>query len=223
MIEVLLAMLLQVPVAQPCADKDTVVLGVGTQKVVGMSDPSMLRATNPGVVDLKTIGKRQLLIIGASEGNTTVFLAEDGGVRSFRVFVRKGGDGCFTNPLANQFPCGSTLEMKMVGDRTYLEGEASSLEEWRAAFAVVAKHPFVFVLGRLKADVVEHTFVEAEAALLRAGLGRLRWVRAGESVSLEGGRSEEDDARRAAVEAEWRPVLEMVLSRPVSRKSAATR
>jgi pilus assembly protein CpaC len=167
-------------------------------------------------VDLKTLGKSQLLIIGASEGSTTVWLDEDAGVRTLHVNVRKG-EGCSINGLAKLFPCGSTLEMKMVGDRIYLDGEASSFEEWSAAFAVVKEYPGVVVLGHLKPDVVEHTFVEADAALMRAGLGRLRWARAGESVHLAGERAVDDAAKIAALETQWRPTLEMVLSRPPVR------
>jgi pilus assembly protein CpaC len=215
MLAVLVALLLQGPVSQPCPATDVIRLGMGTQKLLAVSSPSALRSSNPGIVDLKQISPNQLLLIGASQGTTTLSFEQDGGVRSYRVQVEKlEGCGLGIVELANAFPCGSTLQLRMLGDRIYLDGEASSFEEWRAAFTVVDKYPSVVVLGRIKPEVVDREFVEAEAALRGVGLSRVHWVRAGNSVLLEGELPEEDRPRLRAVEAEWRPRLELLLSRP---------
>ena len=215
MLAVLVALLLQGPVSPPCPATDVIRIGMGTQKVLKVSSPSVLRSSNPGIVELKLINSDQLLLAGVAQGTTTLSFEQNGGVRSYRVQVEKlEGCGLGIVELENAFPCGSTLQLRMLGDRIYLDGEASSFEEWRAAFTVVEKYPSVVVLGRLKAEVVDRAFVEAEAALRGVGLSRVHWVRAGNSVLLEGEIPEDNRPRLRAVEAEWRPKLELLLARP---------
>jgi pilus assembly protein CpaC len=204
------ALLSQMPVAKPCPDPDAIQLGVGTQKLLAVDPALAMRSSNPEVVRLQVIGK-QLVVIGAGEGSATVWIERDGGLRGVRVDVVVARQRI---ELPIPFPCGSTLKVKLLGDRMFIDGEANSVEEWRVLLAVAEQYPAVVVLGRLKPEVVDRAFAEARAALERAGLGRARWVRAGNAVLLEGELAEGESARLAAVEAEWRPKLELVLRRP---------
>jgi hypothetical protein len=217
MLALVVALLAQMPVAKPCPDPDGFQLGVGTQKILGVDPSSVVRSSNPEVVQLRVFERKQLVVIGASEGTATVWIeGADGGVRSFRVDVLIA-DGCtgrhrIEPPLP--FPCGSTLQVRILGGRMFIEGEASSVEEWRVLLAITLQYPSVAVRGRLKPEVVERTFAEAGAALERAGLGRMRWVYARNVLRLEGECAEGDGDTLAALEAEWRPKLELVL-RPI--------
>ena len=218
----LVTMVLAWPVARPCRPTDggmpVVYLGVGTQKVVHVDSPTTVRTTRSGVVDVRVVSPTLLLIIGAGKGRTQVRVEEDGGVRGWSVEVATGDDcDLCINELAKIFPCGSTLEMRMVGERIFLEGEASSVEEWRRTFVVVQQFANVVVLGHPKPEVVELAFREADAALSGAGFSQTRWVRAGEAVLLEGSVAEEDLPKLRALEADWRPKLEALVTRPRRR------
>jgi pilus assembly protein CpaC len=115
--------------------------------------------------------------------------------------------------LAKAFPCGSTLEVKLIGDRLYLDGEASSIEEWRVLFEVLKRYPSVILLGHLKPQVIEQEFRAADAGLQAAGLTRAHWTRAGDTVLLEGEVPEDQQPTLRAVDEIWRPRLELVLRR----------
>lgn len=218
----LVALVVQVPVRGPCLVDDAgvpaVILGVGTQKVVTVNAPGSLRSLAPGVVDLKVLDPSHLLIIGQRAGTTRVFAEEDGGVRTWLVHVMPPIErDLYISELEKLFPCGSTLDQKTVGAQLFLDGEASSAEEWRAALTVAAKFRSVTVRGRLKSEVIDRGFLEAQAALRAAGFANVKWVRAGEVVLLEGAAPDEERSRLRALEAQWRPRLELLVSIPKSK------
>lgn len=218
MLAALVALLLQWPVSGPCQDTDGGVpilhLGVGTQKVLSVREATSLRAFHSGVVDLKVLGKTQVLVIGAGYGNTRITIENDAGVQRWDVEVRRGGCDLHVSDLAKLFPCGSTLEERGVDDRVFLEGEASSAREWEVAMTVAKQHRYIVLTGHLDPQVIEQEFLEAGAALRAAGLLHARWVVTGDAVSLEGELSENAGPKLRALEAVWRPRLELVLSHP---------
>jgi pilus assembly protein CpaC len=219
MLGAMLALVLQWPVSEPCPDDQPhvqrVSLGVGTQKVLSVPTTARVRVMTPGVVEAMMLGPGQLLVNGRDQGSTRVTVEEDGGVRAFAVTVAVES-GCFLgfNDLATSFPCGSTLEVRTAGDRVFLDGEASSVDEWRAALAVSKAFPHLVVRGHLKTEVIEREFRLARAALEGAGFARVRWVRAGNTAFLKGEVDEEALVKVRALEAEWRPRLELVLASP---------
>ena len=96
----------------------------------------------------------------------------------------------------------------------FIEGVASSLDEWEAAQHVAKEYPYVILIGTLQPFVIEQEFAEASAALVQHGFTRVKWVRVGESLTLEGEVFEEDRPKLSALEKEWRPRLELTVSRP---------
>lgn len=214
----LLALVLSVPVAEACPPApgvERVALSVGSQKVLTISPGGTVRVAPPGVVEVSQVKPNQLLLTGAGVGTATLQLdVPERPSRSVSIVVKQYS-GCELRivELAKAFPCGSTLEVKMIGDRLYLDGEASSVEEWRVLFEVLKRYPGVILLGHLKPQVIEQEFRAADAALQAAGLARAHWTRAGDSVLLEGEVPEDQQPALRAVDEAWRPRLELVLRR----------
>ena len=189
------------PVGKVCPPPDGGVqeirLGVGTQKVLTVKGPvSEVRVINPEVVDVEVLGTQQLLLIGAGEGLARLEFRDHGELRRYGVRGRLAQlCGLRIAELDALFPCDSTLELRMIGDRVYLDGEASSAAEWDAALLVAERYPTVTVLGRVKAEVIAALFREANVALGREGFPRARFVRAGDAVLLEGEVPEGDEKK----------------------------
>lgn len=67
----------------------TINLGVGTQKVVSMPGIQRVAVGDDSVLDIKTIGNNQVLLVGLSAGRTTLLIWEKSGKRlSYEVLVR---------------------------------------------------------------------------------------------------------------------------------------
>ncbi len=193
-------------------------MGLNTQRTLKIDTSGTVRFSNPTVATLSVVEPGVVLVTGIGEGRGEVVQTLDGGVRRWPVRVRKVDLGHRLVDLSEFFPCGSTLEVRVIGNRVYLDGEASSLDEWRAAVAVTDKWPSVVVLGHLKKDVVELVFAEAQLALKDAGLLRARWVRAGEVALLEGSTEEHQVEKLRALADDWRPKLTLALTKPKRAK-----
>ena len=82
-----LAMVLALPASSQ--DGGNIALGVGTQKVLTVPGIQRVAIGDPNVADVKTIGNNQLLIIGSTEGKTTLLVWKTSGQRvSYLVSMR---------------------------------------------------------------------------------------------------------------------------------------
>lgn len=212
MLAALLSLVLTGPVGEVCPPAPGVVrvsLLLGTFKVLPLE--GSLRLAPEGVVEVTRLGPKEVQVKSVSVGVATLWVDEvaDRPPRTLSIVVRSGADPLLPE-LRKAFPCGSTLELKLVGDRIFLDGEASSVEEWRAAFEAVRRFPRLVVLGHLKPELIDAQFRAANAALLGARLRGVQWVRAGQQVLLEGAVEADQQPVLAALDAEWRPRLELV-------------
>lgn len=224
MLSLIAALVLANPIGSDCpAEPDagfygTVTLGQGSQKVLRapfVGEPRFVAPQN--VAEFKSLGNDQLLIIGVGPGQGELQLgARDGGVLRYGIRVRRM-DVCGMVPVEVKelFPCGSTLDVKMVGDRFILDGLASSVAEWKAARVAVERFKgAVVVLGKLDPAVLEKTLRDANTDLSRSGLGRLRFSVVGDQPMLEGDFVEGDGARVEALRARWMPELDAATWKP---------
>jgi len=220
----LLALVLESTVTGPCPEQEgvppTIRLGLNSQRVLKLPGVVSWRFTNPGVLELKPLNATEWLVVGAAAGSGELQLSREGdaGVVTYRVDVVKM-DACGMRivELEKIFPCGATLELRMLGDRLFLDGEAGSLEEWSATRLTLQKYPSIVVLGRLKPAVIERAFRDANAALAAAGFPKAHFERVGDTVFLEGEVPEGDQRRLEAASAEWKKKLEGALWKPAAR------
>lgn len=217
---VLLAIVLSIPITKDCPEDvglGLITLGEGSQKVLKVPPVGEPTFSEAGVVELKRVENGLLLIIGLKSGVGNLKLPNpDGGAPLYyRVRVRKQDLFCASpsDDFRALFPCSSTLDFDIVGDRIVLDGKASTLAEWGGARKAVEQFG-VLLLGRPSADVLPRTLSEANLALQRAGFPRARFAVAGDVVLLEGEVPEGERKRLEAVEREWRPKLELAVWKP---------
>jgi len=184
----------------PCSDptRETIRIGVGMQKVLNVPGWRGTSRSSDGF-DVKSIGNDQLLLIGVSAGNHVFTLLGPSGLKEYSVEVREQG-GCtlIISELPKRFPCGSTLTYRMIGDRVFLDGVASSLEEWRIALALAGEYPSVVILGKPAAGIIERELSEANLEIWRAGYLDVYLFRVGNEVFVGGRDSEGEGWAKAA-------------------------
>ncbi len=222
MIGALFTLVLAIPVAKPCPaapNEERVTLSTGSShRLIAYGT---LRLSPPGIAKAERLDAREVDLIGLQAGTATLQIDTPGRpLRTVTIVVEKYvGCALVVSDLTHLFPCGSTLELRQRGDQVVLEGEASSVAEWRAAMDALEKHPGVVMAGHLKPTVIEQEFLAATAALAGAGVGRAHWTRAGDTALLEGEVPEERRPELLALEREWRPRLELVLRRWLEPKA----
>jgi pilus assembly protein CpaC len=210
----LLSLVLTGPVGEVCPPGpgvERVWLSLGAQKVLPVQ--GSVRLAPAGVVEVTRLSETQVQLSSVREGVTTLWVEDHGQTRTLSVVVWRPRYEPLSE-LKKGFPCGSTLDLRLVGERLFLDGEASSVAEWRAAFEALRQFPELVVLGHLAPALIEQEFRAANAALLGARLRGVQWVRAGEQVLLEGAVEEDQRPALAVLETEWRPRLELVLRKP---------
>lgn len=170
----------------PPPGEQGIFLGVGTQKVLNFKGlkATLMRREVP--FELKDLGHDQLLIIGDHAGHATLTVFDGEGRHDFEVRVRVGSLDTIITNVGQYSPCGVTTTARMVGARYFIEGEASSLEEWAGIRKLVAAQPNVTVLAHLAPKLVEQEIWGANHALWRAGFPDAHFERVGNEILVEG-------------------------------------
>ena len=207
MISLVLSVFLTVTVAPECPEPNAIRLGVGTQKVLHVKPGSIVHSTRTDVVTVAPVNGESMLLAGVSIGRAEVIVQLRDSVLKYPVRVKSIDLGHRLVELAAFFPCDSTLELKILKNHIELEGEASSLEEWKAAMEAVEKWPSVVVTGKLKKSVIEQTIRDANKAFLDAGHPKAKFVRVDEGIEIVGGAP--DDLFLI-----WEPKVRLAVSRP---------
>ncbi|MGV3621671.1 MAG: hypothetical protein ACO1OB_12680 [Archangium sp.] len=207
MISLVLSAVLAVTVAPECPEENVVHMGVGTQKVIRVKPGSVVHSTRSDVVLAKAVPGDMALLVGISIGRAEVIVQLGEAVLKYPVRVKSSDLGHRLVELAQFFPCDSTLELKIHKNTVELAGEASSLEEWKAAIEAVEKWPSIVVTGTLKKSVIEQTIRDANKAFLDAGYPKAKFIRVDEGIESVGGAPND-------LFLIWEPKVRLAVSRP---------
>lgn len=203
----MLSVVMSVTVAPECPEPNMVQLGVGVQKLIHVKPGSIAHSTRSDVVTAKPVDGDMVLVVGVSIGRAEVIVQLGDSVLKYPVRVKAIDLGHRLVELAEFFPCGSTLELKIHKKTIELAGEASSLEEWQAAIDAVEKWPTLIVTGKLKKSVIDQTFRDANKAFFDAGHPKARLLHVDEGIQILGGVPRD-------LLVIWEPKVSLALSRP---------
>jgi Pilus formation protein N terminal region len=205
--------------AEPSPERSRMELSPGSQRVFTL--PPEVRGfsvRDEGVVEVRSIGSRQLLVMALDEGRTELVLhGPFGPVRRIDVrLVKRDACGFFICEPCGLLAKGHMLQMGGVEDVLVLRGIAWSLEEARSVKLLAARYPLVRIEVRLDRRALREGLLRVNHTLWRAGFLHARASVVDGRVSLSGRfASDADEARaRAAIASEvvW---MEELLGLPV--------
>ncbi len=187
--------------ATPAFSQDenaTIALGVGTQKVISVPGIAKIAIGDPGVADVNALGQNQVLLVGKSEGRTTLLIWRSNGSRlSYMLSVRKQDQGQLVDEIKKLLGDREGISVRIVGDRIYLDGYAYTTEDADRVNQIVALYPnsksFVKVAPNAKKLVANNL----NAALQRAGLKNVQANVVGTTIFLEGSVESQQDLQKA--------------------------
>ena len=191
-----LAMMLALPAASQ--DGGNIALGVGTQKVLQMPGIQRVAIGDPNVADVKTIGNNQLLIIGSTEGKTTLLVWKTSGQRvSYLLSVRKQDPNEIISEIKKLLGEIEGVNVRMVGDRIYLDGQAYTQADADRIDQVVGLYGNVKSFVKIAPNAKKLVAQNLNAAFQKAGLKNVAANVVGSTIFLEGSVESQQDLQKA--------------------------
>jgi pilus assembly protein CpaC len=173
-------------------------LGVGTQKVITVPGINRVAVGDATVADVKTIGNNQLLIIGASEGKTTLLIWKNSGQRvSYLLSVRKQDPNEVITEIKKLLGEIEGVNVRMVGDRIYLDGQAYTQSDADRIDQVVGLYPNVKSFVKISPNAKKLVAQSLNAAFQKAGLKNVAANVVGSTIFLEGSVESQQDLQKA--------------------------
>lgn len=175
-----------------------IALGVGTQKVITVPGIQRVAVGDAAVADVKTIGNNQLLIIGASEGKTTLLIWKTSGQRvSYLVSVRRQDPNEIISEIKKLLGEIEGVNVRMVGDRIYLDGQAYTQSDADRIDQVVGLYPNVKSFVKIAPNAKKLVAQNLNAAFQKAGLKNVQATVVGSTIFLEGSVESQQDLQKA--------------------------
>ena len=175
-----------------------IALGVGTQKVITVPGIQRVAVGDAAVADVKTIGNNQLLIIGASEGKTTLLIWKSSGQRvSYLVSVRRQDPNEIISEIKKLLGEIEGVNVRMVGDRIYLDGQAYTQSDADRIDQVVGLYPNVKSFVKIAPNAKKLVAQNLNAAFQKAGLKNVQATVVGSTIFLEGSVESQQDLQKA--------------------------
>ncbi len=173
-------------------------LGVGTQKVLTVPGISRIAVGDPSVADVKTIGKNQVLVVGAGEGKTTLLIWQGTGHRtSYAVSVKKQDPNETLAEIRNLLGNVEGITVRLLGDRIYLDGRAYSAQDADRIQKVLSLYPGIQNLVKVTPNAKELIAQNLNEAFQRSGLRNVQANVVGSTVFLEGTVESPQDLQKA--------------------------
>jgi pilus assembly protein CpaC len=175
-----------------------IALGVGTQKVITVPGIQRVAIGDANVADVKTIGNNQLLIIGTSEGKTTLLIWKTSGQRiSYLVSVRRQDPNEVISEIKKLLGEIEGVTVRMVGDRIYLDGQAYTQADADRIDQVVGLYPNVKSFVKIAPNAKKLVAQNLNAAFQKAGLKNVQATVVGSTIFLEGSVESQQDLQKA--------------------------
>ncbi len=173
-------------------------LGVGTQRVLTIPGIQRVAVGDPAIADVKTIGNNQLLVIGSSEGKTTLLIWKGSGQRiNYLVSVRKQDPNEVIGEIKKLLGEIEGVTVRMVGDRIYLDGQAYTQADADRIDQVVGLYPNVKSFVKIAPNAKKLVAQNLNAAFQKAGLKNVQANVVGSTIFLEGSVESQQDLQKA--------------------------
>ena len=140
---ILVALLLASTNAFAQAEGGTISLGVGQQKVIQVANVARVAIGEPDVADVKQVGGgNELLITGVGEGRTSLLVWRNNDTRlSWVIVVRKQDPKEVVSEVRALLGDREGIQIRVVGDRVYLDGETITTDDYERVQQVVSIYP----------------------------------------------------------------------------------
>lgn len=194
-----IAALLAVPLAAQAQESgNTIALGVGSQKVISVSNVAKIAVGDPAVADVKPVGSNQILVVGVAEGRTTLIIFRTNGSRlSYLISVRKQDPNEIIGEIRKLLGDREGITVRMVGDRIYLDGQAYTAEDAERVNQIVSLYPNVKSFVKVAPNAKKLVANNLNAALQKAGLKNVQANVVGTTIFLEGSVESQQDLQKA--------------------------
>lgn len=180
-------------------EEQAVAIGVGTQKVLNIPGIARIAIGDTSIADVKVLGTSQVLIVGKTEGRTTLLLWKSNGSRlNFMINVRRKDPNEIIEEIKRLLGDREGISVRMVGDRIYLDGYAYTTDDKERVDEICQIYngtvqSFVKYAPNAKKLVANNL----NAALQRAGLKNVQATVVGTQIFLEGSAESEEDVQKA--------------------------
>ncbi|SEU37201.1 type II and III secretion system protein family protein [Stigmatella erecta] len=179
-------------------DGSTIALGVGTQRVISVPGLSRIALGDPNVAEVKTISNNQILIIGQSEGKTTLIIWKGSGQRvTYLIAVRRQDPNEIISEIKKLLGEIEGVSVRMVGDRIYLDGQAYTTQDADRIEQVVSLYPNVKSFVKIAPNAKKLVAQNLNAAYQKAGLRNVQANVVGATIFLEGSVESQQDLQKA--------------------------
>jgi len=179
------------------ADDNTISLGVGSQRVLSVSGVSRIAVADPSVADVRNVGG-QILVIGAGEGRTSVIVWKSNGSRvTYTVSVRKQDPNEVAGEMRRLLGEIEGVNIRMVGDRIFLDGQAYTAQDAERIDQVVGLYPNVKSFVKIAPNAKKLVAQNLNAQFQKAGLRNVQANVVGSTVFLEGSVESQQDLQKA--------------------------
>ncbi|MFO0597476.1 MAG: pilus assembly protein N-terminal domain-containing protein [Myxococcaceae bacterium] len=173
-------------------------LGVGSQKVLTVPGMQRVAVGDPSIADVKTIGNNQILVIGSSEGKTTLLVWKSSGQRlSYNISVRKQDPNEVISEIKKLLGEIEGVNVRMVGDRIYLDGQAYTQADADRIDQVVGLYGNVKSFVKIAPNAKKLVAQNLNAAFQKAGLKNVQANVVGSTIFLEGSVESQQDLQKA--------------------------
>jgi pilus assembly protein CpaC len=175
-----------------------IALGVGTQKVITVPGIQRIAIGDQNIADVKTLGNGQVLILGSSEGKTTLLVWKSTGQRvSYLISVRKQDPNEVISEIKKLLGEIEGVNVRMVGDRIYLDGQAYTQQDADRIDQVVGLYPNVKSFVKIAPNAKKLVAQNLNAAFQKAGLKNTQANVVGSTIFLEGSVESQQDLQKA--------------------------
>lgn len=192
----LAAVLLATPaLADP--DAGIINLGVGQQKVIRVANVARVAIGEPEVADVKQVGGGgELLITGVGEGRTSLLVWRTGEARlSYAVVVRRQDPKELVSEVRALLGEREGVEVRVVGDRIFLEGETVTTDDWDRVQEIVQLYPSVKSFVRQSGNARVLAAEALNRAYQKSGFTGVQARVVGSTLMLEGSVESKDDLK----------------------------
>ncbi|MBS2031561.1 MAG: pilus assembly protein N-terminal domain-containing protein [Deltaproteobacteria bacterium] len=193
------AALLALPAVASAQDSNnTIALGVGSQKVISVSNVAKIAVGDPNVADVKPVGSNQILVVGMAEGRTTLIIFRTSGQRlTYLISVRKQDPNEVIGEIRKLLGDREGITVRMVGDRIYLDGQAYTAEDNERVTQITQLYPNVKSFVKVAPNAKKLVANNLNAALQKAGLKNVQANVVGTTIFLEGSVESQQDLSKA--------------------------
>ncbi|MHB1846484.1 MAG: type II and III secretion system protein family protein [Deltaproteobacteria bacterium] len=176
----------------------TLEVPVGSSRVVQVQGLSKIAVGDPQVAGVRAVGGSQVLVIGQSEGRTTLMIWKGNGQRiSYTIVVRKIDPNEVVNEIKRLLGDREGITVRVVGDHIYLDGNAYTQEDYDRVQSITEIYPNVRSFVRVSPNAKRLVANNLNAQFQRAGMKNVIARVVGSTIFLEGSVESDQDLKRA--------------------------